>query len=173
MIRVMFLFLAVLPPLAAQELTRRHLVFVIEHPMKTVEGTAADIRVTGLSLSRKGSALSADRFQVTVPVQGMNTGNRNRDSTMQAMLGRTEWVAEIEPVSAASSGTFTGILRLGTKSAPLRSDFTVTEEAGQAVVRGSLIVKLSDYAIEAPRLLMLPVADEVKVTYEFTIKLPG
>lgn len=55
--------------------------------MKTVTGTCADVQVRGLSAKKANNVISAGAFQVIVAVAGMSSGNRNRDSTMQTLLG--------------------------------------------------------------------------------------
>ena len=160
----------------ADEPVRRTITYTVSHPMKTVTGTCADVQVRGLSAKKANNVISAGAFQVIVAVAGMSSGNRNRDSTMQTLLGfpaASEWTAEIEPVQVnGPGGVFQGILRLGQKSAPLKSEFQVSEEHGEIVVRGAAVVRLSDFQIERPRLLLLAVDDEVRINYEFSIKSP-
>jgi len=161
---------------SSAETERKIITYTVTHPMKTVAGVCANPQVQGLALTKANNVISASAFQVVVPIIGMSSGNRNRDSTMQTILGYpavSEWVAEIETVSlTGSSGVLRGVLRLGAKSAPLLSEFQTSEQNGELVVRGSMTVRLSDFQIEKPRLLLLAVDDEVKITYEFSVKAP-
>jgi hypothetical protein len=160
----------------ADEPVRKILTYTVTHPMKTVTGNCADVQVRGLAVKKANNVISAGAFEVIVPIAGMSSGNRNRDSTMQTLLGypgASEWTAQIEPAQVnGPGGVFHGVLRLGQKSAPLHSDFQVSEEHGEIVVRGSAVVLLSDFQIERPRLLLLAVDNEIRINYEFSIKSP-
>lgn len=155
---------------------RKSITYTITHPMKTVAGVCADAEVRNLTITKANNVISTGAFQVIVPISGMSSGNRNRDSTMQTILGYPAvgaWAAEIEPVTiSGQSGVLQGVLRLGAKSSPLRSEFQISEENGELIVRGHFLVRLSDFQLERPKLLLLSVDDEVKVFYEFSVKAP-
>lgn len=173
---VALLFIASLTAAGAEELVKKNITYTVSHPMKTVTGTCSGVQVRGLSIQKANNVISTGSFQVIVPVSGMSTANRNRDSTMQTLFGypaNKEWIADIESLQVTGqTGTFRGILRLGEKKAPFDSPFQLAQEHGELTARGSLVVRLSDFQIERPRLLLLAVEDEVKINYEFSIQSP-
>jgi hypothetical protein len=161
-------------PLAAQTSTQwvleqATLTYYVSHPLHHVEGISHAAR--GKGVCRAGEC----DFLVSVPVKSFDSGDSNRDLHMLQVVRGGEF-----PMCTVR----TRISKDETKSDTIRADITI-DFAGQTVlykqvplqhltegtetkISGTIPATLSDFKIDPPSLLTIPVKNEIPVRVEMT-----
>ncbi len=165
------------PARDAGRIVESEVTFTIDHTTKFIPGRCLEVRVEDFMGDwTDGKAKIKKPFRVVVLIASMNTGNRSRDAAMLEMFGypqHKEIRATFREVTTDGTNVIlTGDLEIGGKSKLLSVRGKLTEEGKSMVLAGSFPVKLSDFALEAPRLLVLSVKDVVQVAFRFRAEAP-
>lgn len=146
------------------------LTYVLVHPLHTVKGVNKDFDCT--------VDLSADTvtsvIRVSADVLRFDSGNSNRDShAMEAVQSRkfpkVAFASEsIKPegdgYAVAGNLTFHGVTR------PVAFHVTPKVTAERIEISGSFDVKLSDFKVERPSLMFVPVKDKLTLRFDLFAK---
>jgi polyisoprenoid-binding protein YceI len=141
------------------------------HPMHKVHGVSKDFKCT--------VDLTADtvtsKIHVVADVKTFDSGNSNRDShAMEVIQARKYPRVEFASDSVRKEGdkyrvagnlTFHGVTR------PV--DFLVTPviTPGKVEITGGFSVKLTDFKVDRPSLMFVPVEDNLTITFDLFSKL--
>ncbi|EOQ97286.1 YceI-like domain protein [Leptospira wolbachii serovar Codice str. CDC] len=116
-------------------------------------------------------------FVITIPLLKISSGDSNRDSHIQEILGYPDSpniLVKIESVNVIKEKTYTikGKLTIHGNTKEFTTDASVSPEDSNLInVDGSFIVKFSEYELENPSLLFMKAKDEIRIKYLFQIKL--
>lgn len=153
------------------------LTYAVSHPLHHVEGTSRAAKGKGVC------AASGGRFLVAVPVKTFDSGDSNRDLHMLEVTrgGANPMIT----VRVTVPGDFTAGAPAALKADAVVTfaGFTTTYTGvaltvsatgdGALEVRGTLPLTLTDFRLEAPSLLGLPIKNEIPVTLITVWKRPG
>lgn len=153
---------------------KSEIIFHVTHPLKKVTGICENIEFKDFNYNVTDEKLQiSNPFIVFVTVEGMTTGNGNRDSNMYHDLGFPEYKiieADIQKVSVSQNNHYrvNGILKIKGKERPFETEGTLTKEGSLHMFKGHLSVKLSDFGVERPTLLVA-IDDVVAVDFQFVL----
>lgn len=145
------------------------LTYRITHPMHTVEGTSHEARGKGVC------SAGQCQFLIAVPVKSFATGDSNRDlHMMEAVRGaqfpmvvvhakfpepevHEQWIhADVEVQFAGQTAHYANVL------------FERTQQGNEVRITGTLPLTCSDFKIERPSFLTVPIKNEIPVTVNMT-----
>ncbi|MBV9181281.1 MAG: YceI family protein, partial [Acidobacteria bacterium] len=142
------------------------LTYHISHPLHQVDG--ASHAAKGKGVCHEGQC----DFLIAVPVKSFDSGDSNRDLHMvQATRGAQFPLVAVRtrlPESAATSATIHADLEIqfagqtvNYSQVPLK----VEMQGGSAHITGVIPAKLSDFKIDPPTLLTMPVKNDVPIRF--------
>ncbi|MEO6095306.1 MAG: YceI family protein [Fibrobacteria bacterium] len=142
------------------------LTYRMAHPMHKFAGVSRDVKcLVELSPDTLSSVI-----QVSAAVSSFDSKNSSRDShAMEAVQSRKFPRVEFASDSIKSSGegyavwgklTFHGQVR------PVTFQVTPKQLPGKIEIMGGFDVKLSDFGVERPRLMFVPVADKLGISFD-------
>lgn len=149
------------------------------------KATAFDAAVDAASPNAVSAVLAGEKavrtVAVTVPASKLECGNGTMNSHMLKALKAKEHQAiaftlasyEMAPAGEAMQGQLTGTLTIGGTQKTVTINATATEGAnGTLHVVGSHEVKMSEFGLKAPTLMMgtMKVGDKVKVSFDLFLK---
>lgn len=153
----------------AQQITQKKLDFALSHTLKSVKGTCQNVELQELSIKQEGQTYTSNAFRVVVALEGMTTGNRNRDSNMLEILGypgAKEIVARINAVTAKpGKNRLQGTILMNGQEKPFESEFELTKSDAGVSITGTARLRLSDFSIAPPKLLLFSIDDEIEISY--------
>lgn len=167
------LLLFAFPVLAQTEtqwvLQQSTLTYHVSHPLHQVEGVSHAAR--GKGVCRAGEC----DFLIAVPVKSFDSGDSNRDLHMLQVTRGGEFplitVRTQLPQAATTSGTIYANLdvefagqTVHYKQVPLQ----VMTQENETRISGTIPATLSDFKIEPPSLLTVPIKNEIPVHVEMT-----
>jgi hypothetical protein len=166
-------FFAALPTFAQTdsqwELKESTLTYHVSHPLHQVDGVSHAARGKGVC-----HAGLCD-FLIAVPVKSFDSGDSNRDLHMLQVARGGQFplvtVRTSLPEDAASSMTVHADLEIqfaGQTTKYRQIAFQLTEQGDEARISGTIPATLSDFKIDPPSLLALPVKNEIPVRVEMT-----
>ena len=165
------MFLA-LPLLAADStwvLKQSTLTYHVSHPLHQTDGVSHAAR--GKGICHQGQC----EFLIAVPVKSFDSGDSNRDLHMIQVTRGAEFpmvtVRTRLPESASTSRTIKADLEIqfaGQTAHYREVPFEVTAEGTEKHITGTIPATLSDFKIEPPSLLTLPVKNEIPVKIDLT-----
>ena len=140
--------------------------YTIHHPLKTASGTSTGAK--GKGKCEKGTC----EFLIAVPVKTFDSGDSNRDLHMlevtrggenPMVVVRTSFVDP--PQGKTTKVSLTLDVQFAGKEASYRKvSFDIQrKEAHSAHTKGTITIKLSDFAIKPPSLLTMSIKDEVPI----------
>lgn len=145
------------------------LTYHVSHPLHQSEGVSHDVRGKGIC-----HAGECD-FLIAVPVKSFNSGDSNRDLHMLQVTRGAEFpmvtVRTKLPESAASSTTLQADLEIkfaGQTVQYKQVSLQLTPEGKQMHVTGTIPATLSDFKIDPPSLLTIPVKNELPIRVDLT-----
>lgn len=154
---------------ATWTLEKSTLTYHVSHPLHQTEGTSREARGKGVC-----NAGQCD-FLVAVPVKSFDSKDSNRDLHMlQAARGAQFPLVTVRTRvadTAISSGTIPADLEIefaGQKAEYKNVPFQVTMQGGEARLSGTIPARLSDFKIDPPSLLSIPVKNEMPVRVDMT-----
>jgi hypothetical protein len=169
------LFLA-LPPLAPAAdsqwiLQQGTLTYHVSHPLHETEGVSHEARGKGVC-----HAGQCD-FLIAVPVKSFDSGDSNRDLHMiQVTRGAQFPMVTVRtklPESASTSTTIQADLEIqfaGQTAQYKQISFQLVTQGNQIRITGTIPATLTDFKIDPPSLLTMPVKNEMPVRVDMTWK---
>jgi hypothetical protein len=168
----LFLLLA-LPNLFAADhqwvLKQSTLTYHVSHPLHQGEGVSHAAR--GKGICHEGQC----DFLIAVPVKSFDSGDSNRDLHMIQVTRGAEFpmvtVRTRLPESASASATVKADLEIqfaGQTAKYQQVPFEVTTQGTETRLTGTIPATLTDFKIDPPSLLTLPVKNEIPVRIEMT-----
>jgi YceI-like protein len=167
-----FLLLA-LPAFAAADkqwiLQESTLTYHVSHPLHQVEGVSHAARGKGVCLDGQCD------FLIAVPVKSFDSGDSNRDLHMLQVIRGGQFpmvtVRTRLPEAASASATIHADLEIQFAGQTVRYKQVAFQQATQGngiKVTGTIPATLSDFKIDPPSLLAIPVKNEMPVRVEMT-----
>ena len=145
------------------------LTYHVSHPLHQTEGVSHAAKGKGVC-----HAGQCD-FLIAVPVKSFDTGDSNRDLHMlQATRGGQFPLVSVRthlPETASSAETVEADLEIefaGQMAHYEHVSFKQVTQGNQSRISGTIPLKLSDFKIDPPSLLSMPVKNEVPVRVEMT-----
>jgi hypothetical protein len=145
------------------------LTYHVSHPLHQTEGVSHAARGKG------GCHEGQCDFLIAVPVKSFDSGDSNRDIHMvQATRGAQFPMVTVRtrlPESASSSATVNADLEVqfaGQTAQYKQVPFQLVKQGNQTRISGTIPATLSDFKIDPPSLLTMPVKNEIPVKVEMT-----
>lgn len=170
---VLTVCLLVLPGLARTDqqwaLQQSTLSYHISHPLHQVDGISHGARGKGVCHEQQCD------FLIAAPVKSFDSGDSNRDLHMMQVTRAAEFpmvmVRTRLPEAGADSATIHADLEIqfaGQTAQFKQVEFRLTRQGSDIQLSGTIPAKLSDFKIEPPSLLTLPVKNDMPVRVEMT-----
>jgi hypothetical protein len=170
---LLFFLLSALPALAAADsqwiLGPSTLTYHVSHPLHQSEGVSHAARGKGMC-----HAGQCD-FLIAVPVKSFDSGDSNRDLHMLQVTRGAEFpmvtVRTKLPEAASTSATVHADLEIqfaGQTAHYKDIPFQLTIQGADTKLSGIIPATLSDFKIDPPSLLTMPVKNEIPVRVEMT-----
>jgi len=165
--------LAAAPTLAQTDsqwvLEQSTLTYHVSHPLHQTEGVSHAARGKGIC-----HAGQCD-FLIAVPVKSFDSGDSNRDLHMlQVTRGGQFPMVTVRtrlPEAASASATLHADLEIqfaGQTARYKQVAFDQATQAGETRITGTIPATLSDFKIDPPSLLTMPVKNEMPIRVEMT-----
>ncbi|MGE5324344.1 MAG: YceI family protein [Actinomycetota bacterium] len=168
----LFILLAATSAFAADThwaLTQSALSYHVSHPLHQVDGVSHAAR--GKGICHNGEC----DFLIAVPVKSFDSGDSNRDLHMlQVTRGAMYPMVTVRtklPETAAASSTIHADLEIqfaGQKAEYKQVPFQVATQGNQTHITGTIPARLSDFKIDPPSLLTMPVKNDIPVKVDMT-----
>ncbi len=154
------------------------IVYDMRHPTHAWTGTSR--AVSGRLFVGAGGVVTGGA--VSAPVASFDSGNRNRDSNMIEVTGGATYRAitfqavRVTPLAAPTAdatATVEGVLTFHGVRQAVRVPVRVEAAPGGGVrVRGAFAVTMTQFGIEAPRLLGIRTDDRIGLTLDLVARTP-
>ena len=153
------------------------ITYDMRHPTHGWTGTSRS--VTGSLLVRADGAIVGG--MVTAPVASFDSGNRNRDSNMLEVTGAATYRAvtfqavRVTPLAVPTAdvtATVEGVLTFHGVRQAVRVPVKVEAVPGGVRLQGRLAVTLTQFRIDAPRLLGVRVDDRIGLALDLVARRP-
>jgi len=171
-ILLLFVLFAVSNLFAADQtwvLKQSTLSYHVSHPLHQIDGVSHAAR--GKGVCREGEC----DFLIAVPVKTFDSGDSNRDLHMLQVTRGAEYpmvqVRTRLPESAEGSTTVKADLEIqfaGQTVHYQQVPFEVKTEGSEKHITGTIPATLSDFKIEPPSLLTMPVKNDIPVKVDMT-----
>ena len=165
-ILIAFLFVAI-PTFGADSqwvLQQSTLTYHVSHPLHQTDGVSHAAKGKGVC-----HAGQCD-FLIAVPVKSFDSGDSNRDLHMLQVTRGAEFpivtVRTRLPESAAASSTINADLEIqftGQTAQYKQVPFKLETQGGETHITGTIPATLSDFKIDPPSLLTMPVKNDIPV----------
>lgn len=148
--------------------------FYVVHPWKKVVGTCNEPKIESLKLTgTKDFPISSSTFTVKCSLLNMKTGDANRDSHMLEVLGFPDYKEIIFSAISTQADKdlnykFTGELNIKGKTKPINFSAKLTKD-NSITLKGNFEILLSEFSVERPALLFVPISDTVKIEVEILL----
>jgi len=169
---ILFLFAALLPLSAADNtwvLKESTLTYHVSHPLHQTDGVSHAAR--GKGVCHEGQC----NFLIAVPVKSFDSGDSNRDLHMIQVTKGAEYpmvmVRTRLPEAAGASTTIKADLEIqfaGQTAHYQQVPFEVKTEGNVKHITGTIPTTLSDFKIDPPSLLTMPVKNEIPVRIDMS-----
>jgi hypothetical protein len=169
---IAFLLLAL--PAGAQSdsqwvLSQSTLTYHVSHPLHQTDGVSHAARGKGVCHAGKCD------FLIAVPVKSFDSGDSNRDLHMLQVTRGGEFpmvtVRTSLPEDASGAATIHADLEVqfaGQTATYKQVAFEQSKQGNETKIAGTIPTTLSDFKIDPPSLLTLPVKNEIPVRVEMT-----
>ena len=165
--------LASLPVLAAADsqwvLQQSTLTYHVSHPLHPSEGVSHGAK--GKGVCHAGQC----EFLIAVPVKSFDSGDSNRDLHMIQVTRGAEFplvtVRTRLPESDAATSTINADLEIqfaGQTAHYKQVPFKVEKQGGETHITGTIPATLTDFKIDPPSLLTMPVKNDIPVRVDLT-----
>jgi hypothetical protein len=145
------------------------LTYHVSHPLHSSDGVSHAAR--GKAICHAGQC----DFLIAVPVKSFDSGDSNRDLHMLQVTRGAEFpmitVRTRLPESASASATLHADLEVqfaGHTAQYSQVSFQLVTQGNETRISGTIPATLSDFKIDPPSLLALPVKNEIPVRVEMT-----
>ena len=167
------LLLLAIPDLFAADhqwvLKESTLTYHVSHPLHQTDGVSHSAR--GKGICHEGQC----EFLIAVPVKTFDSGDSNRDLHMIQVTRGAEFpmvtVRTRLPESASTSATIQADLEVqfaGQTAHYQQVAFEIVRRGSETQISGTIPATLTDFKIDPPSLLTLPVKNEIPVRIEMT-----
>lgn len=150
-------------------LTQSTLSYHVSHPLHQVDGVSHAARGKGICHSGECD------FLIAVPVKSFDSGDSNRDLHMlQVTRGAMYPMVTVRtklPETAAGSSIIHADLEIqfaGQKAEYKQVPFQVATQGNQTRITGTIPAKLTDFKIDPPSLLTMPIKNDIPVKVDMT-----
>ena len=150
-------------------LTKSTLTYHMSHPMHEVDGVSASAK--GKGMCRDGQC----DFLIAAPVNSFNSGDTNRDLHMVQVTQGAQFpmvvVRTTLPEATANSGTIYADLDVqfaGQTASYKHVAFEKTTSGNQVRITGTVPATCSDFKIDRPSFLAIPIKNEIPVRVDMT-----
>ncbi|TGM37701.1 YceI family protein [Leptospira biflexa] len=164
----------------AIEVSKKKIEFFVEHSAQNVTGICNEIQMENPNIQSVGGQYRLKSpFEIKIPLLKITSGDSDRDSHIQEILGYPESQSiqvKVESIHQSktndSSYSIKGKLVIHGKSKDFVTDVSVQVlESGFLQVDGTLVVRFSEFDLENPSLLFLKAKDEIQVKYRFELRM--
>jgi hypothetical protein len=145
------------------------LTYHVSHPLHQSEGVSHGAK--GRGICHAGQC----EFLIAVPVKSFDSGDSNRDLHMIQVTRGAEFpivaVRTRLPESAAASATINADLEIqfaGQTAQYKQVPFKLEKQGDQIHITGTIPATLTDFKIDPPSLLTMPVKNEIPVRVDMT-----
>ena len=145
------------------------LTYHVSHPLHQSEGVSHAARGKGVCHAEQCD------FLIAVPVKSFDSGDSNRDLHMVQVTRGAQFplvtVRTRLPEAASTSSTVNADLEIqfaGQTAQYKQVTFQLVTEGNQIRITGTIPATLTDFKIEPPTLLTVPVKNEIPVRVEMT-----
>src|ERR1022692_1157403 len=145
------------------------LTYHVSHPLHQIDGASHAAR--GKGICHEGQC----DFLIAVPVKLFDSGDSNRDLHMLQVTRGAQFpmvmVRTRMPESDSTSATIRGDLEIqfaGQTAQYKQVPFQLVTQGNETRISGTIPATLSDFKIDPPTLLTLPVKNEIPVRAEMT-----
>jgi hypothetical protein len=145
------------------------LTYHVSHPLHEVDGISHEARGKGLCKAGQCDFLIAD------PVKSFDSGDSNRDLHMRQVVRGGQFpmvtVRTRLPVSAAASSALAADLEIefaGEKVHYAKVPFQQTSAGAETHIVGTIPATVSDFKIDPPKLLTIPIKNNIPVKVDMT-----
>src|SRR6202049_842900 len=145
------------------------LTYHVSHPLHQTDGVSHEARGKGVCQAGQCDVL------IAVPVKSFNSGDSNRDLHMlQATRGAQFPIVALRtrlPEAASTSATIHADLEFqfaGQTAQYKQVPFQLATQGNQIRISGTIPATLSDFKIDPPSLLAVPVKNEIPVRVDMT-----
>ncbi len=172
--KILSVLLVLALPVAAQPasqwiLEKSTLTYHISHPLHEADGVSHEAR--GKGICQAGEC----NFLIAVPVKSFNSGDSNRDLHMLEVVRGAEFpMVEVRtevPESEIKAGTIRADLKVqfaGQTAQYKQVLFRLSVQGNEINLIGTIPATLSDFKIPPPKLLMMPIKNEIPVRVDMT-----
>lgn len=167
----LLLALAWIPAQAQDQwvLVKSSLTWHITHPVHTAEGTSHAARGKGVCSNGECD------FLIAVPVNTFHSGDSNRDLHMLEIVRGAEYpmvvvrtqMAQAELTKPTIHANLT-VQFAGQTAHYSNVPFQRTQDGKDVEIRGTVPATLTDFHIQAPTFLMMPIKNQIPVTIDLT-----
>ncbi|GAB3321575.1 hypothetical protein GCM10027299_16210 [Larkinella ripae] len=146
------------------------ITYAMTHPMHSFEGVSRDVAcVVVLDDANKIESVAA-----AAKLSSFDSDNTNRDShaleKMEALKYPKVTFTSNDVQQDGNSLTVKGNLTFHGVTRPVVIQATRQDENAQLTIKGNLEINLSDYKIEKPSLMMVPVDEKVRLKLQMVFK---
>ena len=145
------------------------LTYHVSHPLHQTEGVSHTAK--GKGVCHAGQC----EFLIAVPVKSFDSGDSNRDLHMIQVTRGAEFplvtVRTRVPESDAAASTINADLEIqfaGQTAQYKQIPFKVEKQGGETHITGTIPATLSDFKIDPPSLLTMPVKNDIPVRVDMT-----
>ncbi|GBF51143.1 YceI-like domain protein [Leptospira ryugenii] len=174
---VIFCFLATNRDLFASEVIKKEAKIFVEHATTDVTGVCKEINFEKFEILPQGKSYKLKSpFQITIPVTKIDSGDEDRDEHIQEILGHPEHALiyiKVESILPNDQNyIIKGKLTIHGRTKDFESIAKVENKEKNIISTiGELEVTFSAYQLENPSLLFLKAKDQIKIKYNFDIKI--
>ncbi len=144
--------------------------YVLVHPMHTVHGVTKDLDCT-VDLSPD---TVTSKIRVSADVLKFDSGNSNRDSHALETIEYRKYpkvgFASTSIKPARDGYDVAGDLTFHGQTRPVSFHVVPKITAERIEIAGQFVVKLSDYGVKRPSLMLVPVKDELTIRFDLFAK---
>lgn len=150
-------------------LQKSTLTYHVSHPLHEADGVSHDAR--GKGICQAGEC----NFLIAVPVKSFNSGDSNRDLHMLEVVRGAEFpmvvVRTQVPESEIKAGTIHADLEVqfaGQTAHYKQVPFQLTSQGDDIELIGTIPATVSDFKIPPPKLLLVPIKNDIPVRVDMT-----
>lgn len=155
--------------------SRSTATYTMKHPMHTWDGVSRDVNG---ALIYNSDTKRIENVAIVIKVASFDTKNANRDSHAIEVLDGIKYPTvsfTAQDIRSNPDGTLavSGKLTFHGVTRPLTIQVTRQDTSDGFRVEGTFPISLTDYQIEKPSLMMVPVEDVMTMKFSLTFKRPA
>jgi len=145
------------------------LTYVLIHPLHRIEGTSKEVTC---EIEYDDATHTVLQASFSADLISFDSGNSNRDShaleTLEALMYPTVSFRSTDITTHAMDLNVKGELTFHGRTKPMSFVATAEESGDGLKITGSAKVSLTEFEIERPSLLMIPVKDTLSISFSLT-----